>query len=335
MVVRMKKLTEELLMKIIRSKSQLVDVPLKWSDVWNTEEELIEDLLRVCAGDNLRSGFQVQGYKYIESFKSYYMLNGYLTPKQMNVLKRNLAPEIAYCLYARNAFVIDGKPLTFEEEGLVFKPLSYNFMYETYFQSFREYLQLNFVKGFSEIEYVVLSDDVDCFTLTLGAMTYNYPNEPDDFEFIKEICFDKSTLECLSDGISDTVGEGLTKYVKRVINSLKIVGPVDILCLDFSRGNKSLAGICHNKEKKDFFDEEWKLSNYVVYIKIADRGYTTKMVHISEIKPGDVIICPDGVDRTVGKNDIKENSFMGRSIFGDSYHSGYKKVKKVVYPTFN
>jgi hypothetical protein len=58
-------------------------------------------------------------------------------------------------------------------------------------------------------------------------------------------------------------------------------------------------------------------------IKICD-------VHIDTIKVGD-IICSDGLERTVGKNNIKRSSFMGVSIFGDTYNLGTKKVKKVVY----
>jgi hypothetical protein len=51
-------------------------------------------------------------------------------------------------------------------------------------------------------------------------------------------------------------------------------------------------------------------------------------VHISSIQPGDVIFH-DGSDRTVCPKDIKQCYFMGTTVFGDSYHLGYRKVKKV------
>jgi len=48
-------------------------------------------------------------------------------------------------------------------------------------------------------------------------------------------------------------------------------------------------------------------------------------VHISQIKVGDTVLH-DGVIRTVCKNNINHCSFMGKSIFGDSYKLGRDKV---------
>ena len=49
----------------------------------------------------------------------------------------------------------------------------------------------------------------------------------------------------------------------------------------------------------------------------------------STIRVGDVILH-DGKEMSIGRNDITRSSFMGISIFGDCYHSGYKKVLKGV-----
>ena len=54
-----------------------------------------------------------------------------------------------------------------------------------------------------------------------------------------------------------------------------------------------------------------------------------KVVHINTIVPGDVIVCHDGRDRTVTAKDIKYDSFMGKSIFGDTYHIGTVKIRRV------
>jgi hypothetical protein len=54
-------------------------------------------------------------------------------------------------------------------------------------------------------------------------------------------------------------------------------------------------------------------------------------VHISVIKQGDTILHTDGHLRTVCKNNIKKGGFCGITIFGDSYKSGYQKVKKVEF----
>ena len=58
-------------------------------------------------------------------------------------------------------------------------------------------------------------------------------------------------------------------------------------------------------------------------------------VHISTISIGDSIICNDGFERTIGKNNIKKDSFLGISIFGDTYRLGRLPVKKVVYEKSN
>ena len=57
---------------------------------------------------------------------------------------------------------------------------------------------------------------------------------------------------------------------------------------------------------------------------------TTKQVHISTIKAGDTV-HHKGSDRTVCKNNIKQCSLFGQSIFGDSYHAGHKTVTKVIF----
>ena len=51
-------------------------------------------------------------------------------------------------------------------------------------------------------------------------------------------------------------------------------------------------------------------------------------VHISAIKAGDTIFHNERL-MTVCRRDIKVSTLMGCSIFGDSYHSGYKPFVKV------
>jgi hypothetical protein len=57
---------------------------------------------------------------------------------------------------------------------------------------------------------------------------------------------------------------------------------------------------------------------------------TFKMVHISLIKVGDVI-DRDGKETTVCAHNIKRGGFMGTTLFGDSYKSGYELVKRYDY----
>lgn len=55
---------------------------------------------------------------------------------------------------------------------------------------------------------------------------------------------------------------------------------------------------------------------------------TVEKVHISRISPGDTVIH-NGEVKTVCRNNIKIGGFMGTSLWGDSYHSGYKLVERV------
>ena len=59
----------------------------------------------------------------------------------------------------------------------------------------------------------------------------------------------------------------------------------------------------------------------------------TVLVHIAELKPGDTVIH-NGEIKTVCKSDLKYDTFMGHTLFGDSYQLGDIKVQKVVYQRF-
>lgn len=59
------------------------------------------------------------------------------------------------------------------------------------------------------------------------------------------------------------------------------------------------------------------------------KGVKLESVHISQISVGDTIEH-DGTLKTVSGNNLKKDSFMGITLFGDSYNLGTKKVKKVV-----
>jgi len=57
----------------------------------------------------------------------------------------------------------------------------------------------------------------------------------------------------------------------------------------------------------------------------------TKKVHISTIRPGDVVLCSNNRERTVGEEDIKRDNFMGITLFGDCYRLGRIPVTQVLY----
>nr|DAT56221.1 MAG TPA: hypothetical protein [Bacteriophage sp.]DAZ41779.1 MAG TPA: hypothetical protein [Caudoviricetes sp.] len=57
--------------------------------------------------------------------------------------------------------------------------------------------------------------------------------------------------------------------------------------------------------------------------------YEVESVHISQICVGDTILHTDGQVRTVCHNDITIDSFMGRSLFGDTYNLGTIPIKRI------
>lgn len=54
-------------------------------------------------------------------------------------------------------------------------------------------------------------------------------------------------------------------------------------------------------------------------------------VHISTVSPEDTVLH-HGQLRTVGRKDIKRDSFFGLMLFCDSYNLGTLPVKKVTFP---
>lgn len=56
----------------------------------------------------------------------------------------------------------------------------------------------------------------------------------------------------------------------------------------------------------------------------------TEMVNISKIVVGDTVIY-NAHERTINKNHIKDDPFMGRTLFGDSYRLGTILVEKVIF----
>ncbi|HFZ5878745.1 TPA: hypothetical protein ACILGS_004547 [Escherichia coli] len=59
-------------------------------------------------------------------------------------------------------------------------------------------------------------------------------------------------------------------------------------------------------------------------------NYRIEKRHINDIKPGDTVLR-DGELWTVTARDIKKDSVMGPTLFGDSYNLGYNLVTVAVF----
>lgn len=73
-------------------------------------------------------------------------------------------------------------------------------------------------------------------------------------------------------------------------------------------------------EIREIIDMNGNEAVHVFDIVLTDRD---------DVRVGDQVLCKDGNIRTVCSKDIKWDSFMGTSIFGDTYVLGREKVKKV------
>ena len=71
---------------------------IKWTDIYDSEEELVNDLLHIT----IRKIYPnpTQGYEYLSSFQNRLKAGNSLTDKQMTMLKR-LAYVVAYEKYCR------------------------------------------------------------------------------------------------------------------------------------------------------------------------------------------------------------------------------------------
>lgn len=59
-------------------------------------------------------------------------------------------------------------------------------------------------------------------------------------------------------------------------------------------------------------------------------NYIIEKTHISNINVGDTIMHY-GEMKTISGTNIKGDSFMGKTLFGDSYHSGHKLIDRIIF----
>lgn len=72
--------------------------PMKWDEIYDSEKELINDMLSIDASPSQPAHKIVRGYEYILSFQKRILSGQELTEKQMTQLKR-LAVNIAFKKY--------------------------------------------------------------------------------------------------------------------------------------------------------------------------------------------------------------------------------------------
>lgn len=96
----MKNIDKELKEALIKTHCGVNNRQMKWSDIFDTETDLIQAMFHDNVVVEGTSSRLCRGYAYIKSFRVFYDKNGKLTDKQLTQLKR-LAPEIAYQIFCR------------------------------------------------------------------------------------------------------------------------------------------------------------------------------------------------------------------------------------------
>lgn len=97
----MKQITEKLKFELKKSHAGGFNTKIKWNDIFDTEEELIQALFNekiYTDEDGLPMWKWCKGYDFIKGFRNYYRKNGNLTEGQIRQLKR-LAAEMAYHIF--------------------------------------------------------------------------------------------------------------------------------------------------------------------------------------------------------------------------------------------
>lgn len=92
------KLTNEMIEKLNNKYISNYAERIKWTNIYDTEEELANDLLHITIRKTYPN--PTKGYEYLSSFQNRLKAGNSLTDKQMTMLKR-LAYVVAYERYYR------------------------------------------------------------------------------------------------------------------------------------------------------------------------------------------------------------------------------------------
>lgn len=248
----MKVITEELRNKIIHNRN-CIGSQLKWSDIYDTEEELIRDMCRVSVhakSKNILSRY-VRGYEYITGFTKYYLNNRMLSQKQLGVLKRHMFKEITYYLYSGD-YVKGFTEFRDQYVTLDMKQIPYKGAIQDEFRNLVSAIEeLRNDIYFSFISFIVY-DNTDGIVLCLDTVEFS-PESGYSYETFYFI-LDRDTLKINTEK-SDVVyfdKEKLETYVhKSILLANLLVGPVDCICINTeSRGDRYFIG--YNDKKEDF-----------------------------------------------------------------------------------
>lgn len=224
--------SQEDLAKKILTQRQIGNGNLKWSDIWDSEEHLIWDMLRVHSNPELFGYTTVRGYEYISSFKKYFLLHKHLTEKQINVLKSHLFIEIAYNLYCN-------KEKEFTNDKIHCSILN-NLLQSQYVINNNEVNHLFDLIGNYDVDAITIYDDGSNYVLLVEEYIPGDSVTPGDTNEHTYVV-NPDTLELFNDS-------GRLKNLQKIVLSTiemanMYVGPVDIIRVEKGSKYKGYVGL--------------------------------------------------------------------------------------------
>lgn len=220
------------LIEMISAQHQSGTGSLKWYDIWDSEEHMIWDMLRVHSNPELFGYSTVRGYEYINSFKKYFLLYKRLTEKQINVLKSHLFIEIAYNLYCNK-----GKEFMNDKTHC---SIINNLLQSQYVIDNNEVNHLFDLIGNYCVDAITLYDDGSNYVLLVEEYISGDSVTPGDTNEHTYVV-DPDTLELFNNS-------GRFKNLQKIVLSMiemanMYVGPVDIIRVEKGSKYKGYVGL--------------------------------------------------------------------------------------------
>lgn len=225
------KLSDDLFKKIL-TQHQIGKGSLKWYDIYNSEELMVWDMLRVHSDPGLSEYSTVRGYEYINSFKKYFLLHKSLTEKQMNVLKKYLFVEIAYNLYCSG-----GRDFGNNKANC---SIMNNLLQAQYSINANEINDMFKLVGSDRVGAFTVYDDGSYYVLLVEEYIPGDSITPEDvIEYTYTV--DPDTLEIFNDNCKF---KNLQKIVLSLVDMAnRYVGPVDVIRVENGVKYKSYVGL--------------------------------------------------------------------------------------------
>jgi hypothetical protein len=199
----------------------------------------------------------------------------------------------------------------------------------------------------NEVKFVILDlQDMRVRTKSNNRIM-SFDSQGDARDFVTKVLGTPSRYEILACTNSGLKGELMmntmeaqkdidVKAMKEAIKKGEPDASDEVVDKIFAKQVAAGTGIIFLKQEKD--DEQKTLigdkkvkENNTGSVPVTKGSASREVVPVSAIRVGDTVVNKNGQEVTVGKNDIKNDKFIGITLFGDSYKLGTEKVTRIVH----